>query len=139
MGDFASVAMMGLKMVQSGQQAKAQQNASLAQQRADIQQRQYQLQIQERDKRARLKRVQATQRARFGAQGLNPAGGSAAALLAGLRKDTEKSIAEQRSIENMRINRLSEKTQAKARINLLEEQFNPFSKGAGTVFNLLER
>ena len=102
MGDFATVAMMGLKMIQSDQQAKVQQNAAMAQQRADVQQRQYQLQIQEREKRDRLKRAQATQRSRFGAQGLNPAGGSAAALLEGLRKETEKSIADQWGLNTMR-------------------------------------
>ncbi|NQU58992.1 MAG: hypothetical protein HQ513_17310 [Rhodospirillales bacterium] len=139
MGDFATVAMMGLKMVQSSQQAKIGQSAAMAQQRADIQQRQYQLQIQERDKRERLKRVQATQRARFGGQGLNSTGGSAAALLEGLQKDTEQSISEQRSIEDMRINQLAENNRRKSRKNLLEYQNNQIGKGLGTVFNLLER
>ncbi|MBL6931199.1 MAG: hypothetical protein ISR46_06830 [Rhodospirillales bacterium] len=139
MGDFATVAMMGLKMIQSDQQAKVQQNAAMAQQRADVQQRQYQLQIQEREKRDRLKRAQATQRSRFGAQGLNPAGGSAAALLEGLRKETEKSIADQWGLNTMRNNQLAENAQSKTRINLLETRNNQINQGLGGVFNLLER
>ncbi len=139
MGDFATVAMMGLKMVQSSQQSKAQQGATVAQQRADIQQRQYQLQIQERDKRDRLNRALATQRSRFGAQGLNPAAGSAAALLEGLRKETEQSIADQRGFENMRINQLAKNNKRQARVNLLENRNTQMNKGLSTAFNLLEK
>jgi len=129
-----SAGKMGLSMA-----GPSQQNAAIAQQRADIQQRQYQLQIQERDKRARLKRAQATQRARFGGQGLNSTGGSAAALLEGLRKDTEKSIFDQRSFENMQVNQLAENTRRKGRINLLENRNSQISKGLESAFNLLER
>ena len=135
----ATAGMSSLGMVQSSQQAKAQQSAAIAQQRADIQQRHYQLQIQERQKRDRLKRAQATQRSRFGAQGLDPAAGSAAALLDGLRKETEQSIADQRGMENMRINQLADQSRRKKKINLLEHRARQFNQGAGTLFNLLER
>jgi len=142
MGDFTTVAMMALNTVKSSQQAKAQQNAAMAQQRADIQQRQYQLQIQEREKRDRLKQALATQRSRFGAQGLSPSSGSAAALLEGLQKDTEKGIADQRGLENLRISQLADKSARKRRINLLEfqkGQVGQVGNGLGTAFNLLER
>lgn len=139
MGDYTAAAMMGLNLLQSSQQNKATMSADAAQQRADIQQRRYQLQIQERDKRDRLKRAVSTQRSRFGAQGLNPASGSAAALIEGLRKDTEKSISNQRSMETMRINNLIDNSQHRANNSLLEYRNKQINKGLKLSFNLLEQ
>lgn len=139
MGDYAQIALMAVKTIQSSQQAKAQQSAVMAEQRADIQQRQYQLQIQEREKRARLKRAEATQRSRFGAQGMNSNGGSAAALLSGLRKETDQSIADMRGQENMRVNELNAQAKRQERISLLELQNGTFNQGLGSIFNLLEK
>ena len=138
MGDFATMAMMGMSAIQSSQQQKSQQATAMARQRADIQQRQYQLQIQERDKRNRLKQAEAAQRARFGGQGLGSSSGSAAALLAGMRKQTEQSIADQNNLEGMRIGALANKTKKRGPINLLEHQ-NTIRQGIGLMSNLLER
>ncbi len=138
MGNFAQVALMAASMIQSQQQAKTQQAAATARQRADIQQRQYQLQIQEREKRDRLKKTLASQRARFGAQGLGSSSGSAAALLNGLRKDTEKSIADARNLNNMQTSNLLNQPASNNRINLLEHRQSQLGNMRGMI-NLLER
>ncbi len=139
MGDFATAAMLAVNTLSSAQQAKAQQAAATARQRADIQQRQYQLQIEERRKRDRLKRQEAARRARFGAQGVASAGGSAAALLQGLRNETEREIAEMHNLQNMRLGELNRENQSRAKINLLEHRNDLLKKGLGTAFNLLEK
>ncbi len=138
MGQYVQAAMMVANMIQSSQQTKSQQADAMAKQRADIQQRQYQLQIQEREKRARLKRAEATQRSRFGAQGLGSNSGSATALLAGLHKETEQSIADMHGLNNMRTSHLLEQSARNKRTNLLEQRNNLFRKGMGTMVNLLE-
>lgn len=139
MGQFASAAMLVANTVQSAQQAKQQKAAAMARQRADIQQRQYQLEIQEREKRDRLKRAEAAQRAHFGSQGMGAGSGSAAALLQGLRKETEQSIADMWGLENMRTDRINKESARRRRLNLLEHRNGAIGQGLGTIVNLLEK
>lgn len=104
MGEYigiASLAMQGLGMIQQQSQADAQQSAAAAQQAAELRQTYQQQAVEDRRRREQLKKDQAAQRARFGAQGVG--GGSAQAVLDGLRARSDQEAADSRSILNARL------------------------------------
>lgn len=120
MGQFAATAAMtALSMIQAKQQAKAQNTAATAQSQSQIQQIQRRQEIRDRQRREQLKRLLATQRARFASRGVGR-GGSAQAVLDGLAKETDQDIADERSLNAFPIGRINEALDTRRRRNLLE-------------------
>jgi len=90
---------------------------------------------EERQRREQLRRALATQRARFGAGGVSPAGGSAEALLTGLAAKEETNIQAGRGLTDFRIEQINNDLAERRRRNLLEQS----SARNQTIFNLLSK
>jgi hypothetical protein len=125
-----SVLQMGFEAAQKSNQAAAQ-KADARGQTEQIRQTQ---QIEERQKRDRLRRTLATQRARFGAQGIG-VGGSSQAVLAGLAAEAEQQNADSRALAATRINRINDQLAWSRRTNLLEAS----RPGNRMAFGLLQQ
>ncbi len=136
MASFAPAAIMtALELVQNKQKQKAAQSAMNANAEMRIGQIRQSQEIEARRRRERLKEALATQRVRFGAQGIGK-GGSAQALLQGLVSRTSKEDADAFKMGDMGISRINEGLLRKRRMNLLEESqartrmvFTRMSKG----------
>lgn len=101
-GVLPSAAMSVLQMGFEAEQARGQTAAQEANARAQTEQiRQNQI-IEDRNRGDRLRRALATQRARFGAQGIG-SGGSSQAVLAGLAAEAEQEHADSRAQTSSRI------------------------------------
>jgi len=113
----------GQGIIQKNQAAKAYQgqNAALAaQQQADLAQRQKVQQINTRRRQERLRQILASQRARFGAQGLSSANGSAMAVLKGLSEKFDRDQADEGALEAFQADRINDRYNRQIRKNLLE-------------------
>lgn len=99
MAEFTAVA-SALALLQSEKHFKEQQAAAEAQQASEASQAYQRQAIEDRRRREDLRKQQATQRARFGAQGV--VGGSTQAVLDGQRARSEREIAEDRSVLDAR-------------------------------------
>ncbi len=119
--------------VQAQSQARAQQRAQQAAANRQIQARQIEQQRREKEMREQAKRTQATARASFGARGVSSAGGSANALLQGIRSDTEEAIADDRRALNFSIDNLRENQRAQQRQNLLATRNSILNTVVGTA------
>jgi len=111
---------VGMDFLMKQQQAKASNRTAQAQadaQSASITRSQ---EIEARRKRDALKRITATQRARFGAQGTGGRGGSADAVLGGLARPIEEDIENSRLIAGDRVNQIQNGLNQTKRVNLLE-------------------
>ncbi len=117
----------------------AQQNASQAEAKADAraqtQQIQQQQEVQSRERRDQLRRALATQRARFGAQGIAAGGGSVEAALGGLEAEAARDEQEASSVGTMRINRIDDQLDWQKRRNLLDAS----SPRYRSAFSLMQR
>lgn len=140
----ATAAITAIQMIQAKQQAKAQNVAADAAAQSQNLQIQRQQEIRERQRRDLLKRTLASQRAGFAARGIG-GGGSANAVLQGLEKDTENTIAEERSLNAFPIDRINTSLSQTRRRNLLEASdirrrgaFNLLGKGLN-AFSLFDR
>jgi hypothetical protein len=125
-----SVLQMGFDAAQQSNQAAAQEAAA----RGQTEQIRQTQQIEERQKRDRLRRTLATQRARFGAQGVT-GGGSSQAVLSGLASEAEQQIADSRALAATRINQINNQLAWSQRTNLLEAS----RTGNRTAFGLLQQ
>lgn len=124
MGGFVPAAALsalqiGISAAQQERRADAANAAAKADARAKIAQMQVAQAADERERKARLQRALATQRARLGAQGLG-SGGSTDALLAGLTKESKESALGQRRLNDLRIDQLNAQASAQRRNNLLD-------------------
>ncbi len=120
MGQFAATAATtAFQMIRARQQAKAQNAASTAQAQSQIQQIQRRQEIRDRQRREQLKRLLATQRARFASRGVGR-GGSARAVLDGLANETDQVIADERSLNAFPIGRINSALDQRRRSNLLK-------------------
>lgn len=117
MGEVAAVASMALRMAQEQSQAKAQAKQVAARENAAATQAYQQQAAEDHRRQERLRQDQATQRARFGAGGVG--GGSAQAVLDGMRARTERDAAEDRSILDARFGDQARNATSR---NILEEQ-----------------
>ena len=122
MGGFAPQAVMtviglGLNAIQAQRQARAarsQINAETAANAADVE---VQRAATQRERDQRLRRALAAQRARFASGGLDPAQGSAAAVLDGLVAEAEREAEEDRNQVNSRLGLLERRR--RQRLDLL--------------------
>lgn len=124
MGGFAPAAALsalqiGISAAQQERRADAANDAAKADAKAKIAQMQLAEAADERERKARLQRAVATQRARLGAQGLG-AGGSTDALLAGLTKESTQSAVDQRRLNDLRIDQINSQLSTQRRNNLLD-------------------
>ena len=87
--------------------------------RAQVEQIQQSQQMEAQRRREQLRRALASQRARFGAQGIS-AGGSSEAVLSGLAAEAEQRDAETRSLSRSRINRINDQLAYANRKSLLD-------------------
>lgn len=115
--------------------AKANQAAAANQANFQIQQIRKSEEIEERRRRERLRQALATQRARFGGQGISAGGGSAGALLDGLSKKAGSQSREAQTLAGFRIANINTRLTESRRRNLLEAS----SARNRLAFNLLEK
>ena len=134
----------GIDLIKQRQQARAQNAAAGAVAQSQTQQIRRAQEIRERQRREQLRRVLASQRASFGAQGIGR-GGSADAVLKGLSDETERRTQDERGLNDLRIGDINFGLQQRRRRNLLElssarnrAAFNLLGKGLQS-FSLLER
>jgi len=117
----------------------AQQNASQAEAKADAraqtQQIQQQQEVQSRERRDQLRRALATQRARFGAQGIAAGGGSVEAALGGLEAEAARDEQDAASVGTMRITRINDELDSQQRRNLLDASSTRYR----SAFSLMQR
>ena len=109
-GMIPSAAMTALQMGMDVAQQKSAEKEAKAEARAQTQQIQQTQAIATRQRQDQLRRALATQRARFGAQGVAAGSGSAEAALGGLEAEATREDAESRSLGELRIGRLSDQS-----------------------------
>ena len=126
----AALTAMQISMEKS--QEKAKKDAESANANAQSAQIRYAQQLEQSDRRDKLRRAIATQRARFGAQGLSSSG-SAAAVLSGLAAEADQDAAASENLASLRLDSLNQ--QAEQRRNLLDAS-SPRNRLA---FSLLQR
>jgi hypothetical protein len=124
MGGFVPAAALsalqiGIGAAQQERRADAANAAAKADARAKVAQLQLAEAADERERKARLQRALATQRARLGAQGLG-ASGSTDAVLAGLTKESSLSGLDQRRLSSLRVDQINAQASAQRRNNLLD-------------------
>ena len=122
MGGFTPQAVMaaidiGFDIIRRRRQDKAARAQIESETAANAAEVQAQRAAQERERDARLRRALATQRARFAAGGLDPAQGSAAAVLDGLAAEAERAAEEDRERANSRLGLLERRR--RERLDLL--------------------
>lgn len=99
---------------------KANRAAATSQADFQIQQIRRTQEIEEQRRRERLRQALATQRSRFGGQGISAQGGSAAALLEGLSKSIDSESRNAQSLAGFRIAAINNRLAESRRRNLLE-------------------
>lgn len=124
MGGFVPAAALsalqiGISTAQQERRADAANAVAKADAKAKIAQMQLAEAADERERKARLQRALATQRARLGAQGLG-SGGSTDAVLAGLTKESALSALDQRRLNDLRMDHINAQASAQRRNNLLD-------------------
>jgi hypothetical protein len=125
MGGFAAfvpmIAATAMNVASQASRNSAARDAASAQAEAQTRQNQMILQRQaaeEAQQRDLLAKASATQRARMGALGMDGAGGSAAAILAGMSEDTAENIAASAQSAQLKLRGLS--SSVSSRSNLLD-------------------
>lgn len=134
-GIIPSAAMTALQMGMDVAQQKSAEQQAKAEARAQTQQIEQTQAIASRQRQDQLRRALATQRARFGAQGVAAGSGSAEAALGGLEAEATREDAESRSLGELRIDRLNDQLDWQRRRNLLEAS----SSGSRSAFSLVQR
>jgi hypothetical protein len=124
MGGFVPAAALSALQIGIGAaQQERRADAANAAAKADAKARTAQIQLaqaaDDRERKARLQRALATQRARLGAQGLG-AGGSTDAVLAGLTKEASLSAEDQRRLNELRMDHINAQMNMQRRNNLLD-------------------
>ena len=116
----------------------AQQNTAQAQAKAEARAQTLQIQqtqeIQARQRQDQLRRALATQRARFGAQGIGAGDGSAEAALGGLEAEAARQEQDASSL-GMRINRVNDDLEWQQRRSLLDASASRYR----SAFSLMQR
>jgi hypothetical protein len=118
----ATLPSIALSAVQMGMATARESAASAAQEdqaKAQMAQIRLQQKAEDRARQERLRRALATQRARFGAQGIGSSG-SASAVLAGLASEAERQAGESRALSNLRTQNIQDQLVWSQRKNLLD-------------------
>jgi hypothetical protein len=134
-GILPSAAMSALQLgLDAAQQSNAQAEAK-AEARAQAEQLRQTQDIAARRRRDQLRRALATQRARFGAQGIAAGGGSAEAAIGGLEAEAAREEADAQSLSALRLGRLNDELDWQRRRNLLDASSSRYR----TAFSLVQR
>jgi hypothetical protein len=135
----AQSAQRKMQIEQQNQQAKLARATEEAGARGQIEQIQQSTQASERQRQDAIRRALATQRARYGAQGIG-AGGSADAVLAGMAVEAQRETQEARKAAQLRMNQIREQVAWQNTKNLLDASqfanrsaFNLVQQGLRTV------
>lgn len=125
---WASAALAGVGALAGEQQRNQQLKYQNQLRNNQIAQQQQVLAVQEKQRRDRLRKAIASERARFGAMGMNSRGGSAAALIRGLTKSVEKDINFGRQSFNLKRRSLLEESAPAKRsgFSLVQRSLSPF-------------
>jgi hypothetical protein len=128
MGAFASsAALTALQVGLEVAQKKAAQKDAREAQKADAVAQATQIRqahaIDQRERRERLRRALATQRARFGAQGVSAQSGSSAAVLSGLASSADARDRGLRQLTQLRLQRLDDQLDARGSNDLLQTAY----------------
>ena len=134
-GMLPTAAMTAVQFGMDMAQQKAAQAEAKVDARAQTQQVQQQQEIQSRERRDQLRRALATQRARFGAQGIAAGGGSAEAALGGLEAEAARDEQDAASVGSMRISRIDDELSSQRRRNLLDASSSRYR----SAFSLMQR
>lgn len=124
----ARAGISGLLDLNSQRQAAAQAAFARVRGQAEMARLRREFQIRERDRRNRLRRAVAAERARFGAAGILSTGGSADAIIRGLRSQAEEGIRLDRERVNFRRRSLLEESRPQRRsgFTTLTNSLSPF-------------
>lgn len=134
-GMLPTAAMSVLQMgIDAAQQSAAQEQAK-AEAKSQAQQIQESQKIASQQRRDELRRALATQRARFGAQGLAAGGGSVDATLSGLQAEADREEADAQQLASSRIDQLSEQLGWQRRRSLLNASASRYR----TSLSLMQR
>jgi hypothetical protein len=128
-----SAAMSVMQMGIDATQQKATQAEAKAEAQAQARQIQEGREIDSRQRRDQLRRALATQRARFGAQGLAAGGGSVDAALSGLEAEAEREESDAQRLTDTRMSRLSEEAGWQRRRNLLDASASRYRSSMSLV------
>lgn len=134
-GMLPTAAMSALQFGMDMAQQKTAREEAKADARAQTQQIQQQQEIQSRERRDQLRRALATQRARFGSQGIAASGGSVDAALGGLEAEAARDEQDANSLGTMRISRINDELDWQKRRNLLDAS----SPRYRSAFSLMQR
>lgn len=133
MAEIAAIAVSTAFSAAMQQSAAKKQAAQVdAQRRREVQQIQQQQDIAERQKREELRRAQATQRARFSGAGINPESGSASSLIGGLARQVDQAIADNRTMNTLRVEGINADAAAQ-RSNLLSTPRQTLLNGVNNI------
>ena len=125
---ITSAIFSGIKQIGSLRQQRAQQRAAQTRNQSEAARIQREFEIRERNRRERLRKTVAAQRARFGALGIGSAGGSAAAIITGLQSKTDADSRFDLEGVGLRRTSLLEASRPNSRNNfqLLQKSLSPF-------------
>ncbi len=130
MAALATIATLGLNMFSAQQTARAQERQDLAQLSANDAAARIRIgelrrlgEIEEQPRKGFLSQALAARRARFAGRGLNPAEGSAAAVLGGLVAESKQAGAEDAFLRNAQIRDIENARLSRGRINLLQAAY----------------
>lgn len=127
-----SAVQFGMDMAQQ----KTGQAEAKADAQAQTQQIQQQQEVQLRDRREQLRRAMATQRARFGAQGLTAGGGgSAESTLSGLEGEAARDEEDATNLSSLRIDRINDDLEYQQRRSLLDASSSRYR----SAFSLMQQ
>lgn len=134
-GLLPGAAMSALQIGMEAAQRGAQQQQAKAEAAAQAQQITTTQAISARERQDQLRRALATQRARFGAQGLLSTSGSARAVISGLEEDAERDDADSRLLTDLRLDRLNDQVDWQRRRSLLDASMPAYR----SAFTMLQR
>lgn len=90
---------------------------------------------EEQERRERLRRAIASERARMAARGLSPLTGSSAAIISGLVANAARETNRDKTLADMRIGRLNDRQESNSNRNLLVSELPRYR----SAFSLLQR
>jgi hypothetical protein len=134
-GMVPTAAMSALQLGMDSAQQDASRQQAKAEAQAQTQQIQQTQQVQSQQRQDQLRRALATQRARFGAQGIAATGGSVDATLAGLQAEADRDEANAQSLNSLRISRINNQADWQGRKSL----FDVSSQQYRTAFSIMQR
>jgi len=132
-GMLPTAAMSALQIGMDAAQRQSATAAAKADANAQTEQIRQAQEVQSRERQAQLRRALATQRARFGAQGIAGTGGSADAALSGMEAEAQRQEADAQSLNDLRVGRIGDQIDWQRRRNLLESSSSGYRMAFSTV------